>query len=154
MHIFIFCNSVKLFICSKKINHFFNQIRKICESNILSENWTETNCCFTFQNANSLLQFDYKISASQIKTQKLCLPQRNNSLAQGENLAQEKKTWCKMSTNEGMKNLITVINRLHEVFTTTGQTLGLELPQVWDHQDHPLSKGPGKAGFLPRSRVV
>ncbi len=35
-----------------------------------------------------------------------------------------------MSTNEGMKDLISVINRLHEVFTTTGQSLGLELPQV------------------------
>ena len=36
----------------------------------------------------------------------------------------------KMSHNEGMKDLISVINRLHEVFTTTGQSLGLELPQV------------------------
>ena len=32
-----------------------------------------------------------------------------------------------MSTNEGMKDLISVINRLHEVFTTTGIHFFLKL---------------------------
>ena len=36
----------------------------------------------------------------------------------------------KMSTNEGMKELIQTINQLHDVFTLSGQNLGLELPQI------------------------
>ena len=35
-----------------------------------------------------------------------------------------------MSTNEGMKELIVTINKLQDVFTVTGQNLGLELPQI------------------------
>ena len=35
-----------------------------------------------------------------------------------------------MSTNESMKDLIQVINKLQDVFTTTGVSLGLELPQI------------------------
>ena len=35
-----------------------------------------------------------------------------------------------MSTNEGMKELIVTINKLQDVFTTTGTKLGLQLPQI------------------------
>jgi len=35
-----------------------------------------------------------------------------------------------MSANEGMKDVIHTINKLHDVFTSTGISLGLELPQI------------------------
>ena len=36
----------------------------------------------------------------------------------------------KMTTNKGMKDIISTINRLQDIFSITGQSLGLELPQI------------------------
>jgi len=35
-----------------------------------------------------------------------------------------------MTTNEGMKDIISTINKLQDIFAVTGQNLGLELPQI------------------------
>lgn len=36
----------------------------------------------------------------------------------------------KMSTNQGMKELILTINKLQDIFAITGKSLGLQLPQI------------------------
>ena len=35
-----------------------------------------------------------------------------------------------MSTNQGMKDVIDTVNRLQDVFTSTGINIGLDLPQI------------------------
>ena len=35
-----------------------------------------------------------------------------------------------MTTNEGMKDIISTIDKLQDIFAVTGQNLGLELPQI------------------------
>ena len=35
-----------------------------------------------------------------------------------------------MTTNNGMKDIISTINKLQDIFSVTGQNLGLELPQI------------------------
>merc|ERR1719430_443866 len=35
-----------------------------------------------------------------------------------------------MTTNQGMRDIINTINKLQDIFSITGQSLGLELPQI------------------------
>ena len=35
-----------------------------------------------------------------------------------------------MTTNDGMKDIISTINKLQDIFSVTGQNLGLQLPQI------------------------
>ena len=36
----------------------------------------------------------------------------------------------KMTTNKGMKDIISTVNKLQDILSISGQSLGLELPQI------------------------
>ncbi len=56
----------------------------------------------------------------------------------------------KMATNYGMQELIKTINRLQDVFTTTGQNLGFSLPQIAVVGGQSAGKSSVLEGFVGR----